>query len=396
MQLTFETAREASPGAVLAKNIGRFWPAYRRWFLAGGGAQSASLAEASRALRDRMPELQRIFDRLVELGPDDPLFARFLTLYRPPAFIGACSIAVLGGGHGPGLVRNYDFDPGLAEGVILESAWRGRRVLGTADCLWGLVDGLNEDGLALALTFGGRREAADGFGIPLILRYVLETARDVPDALEALRAVPSHMAYNVGLVDRGGRHAVVHLAPGGGAMVAAEPVATNHQDRVHWPEQARFTASVQRKHHLLRLTQQRLATDAMADGFLEPPLYRTQYGVGFGTLYTAVLEPVARKVSYRWPGQHLDCTLGRLAGRSLTVTYLDGHGARWHPAPTVELSCDPTATAFAAALDGMAAGLHAAGCPADPGLVERLQGSDAPWARLSELWQPRRPGRLSG
>jgi hypothetical protein len=41
--------------------------------------------------------------------------------------------------------------------VVLGSAFTGRRVVGVSDCLWGLIDGMNDAGLAASLAFGGRR-----------------------------------------------------------------------------------------------------------------------------------------------------------------------------------------------------------------------------------------------
>jgi len=38
--------------------------------------------------------------------------------------------------------------------------------MGMSDCLWGLLDGVNGDGLCASLTFGGRRIVGVGFGIP--------------------------------------------------------------------------------------------------------------------------------------------------------------------------------------------------------------------------------------
>ncbi len=73
------------------------------------------------------------------------------------------------------LVRNYDYHPALWDGVLLSSSWTGRRVIAMLDSLWGVLDGINEDGLAVSLAFGGRQVVGEGFGMPLILRYVLET-----------------------------------------------------------------------------------------------------------------------------------------------------------------------------------------------------------------------------
>lgn len=87
----------------------------------------------------------------------DPVAAKFLTGFQPPAYISACSQAVLVDKEIQ-LVRNYDYHPELMEGTILLSAWNGKKVMATVDCLVGVVDGINEDGLAISLTFGGRKE----------------------------------------------------------------------------------------------------------------------------------------------------------------------------------------------------------------------------------------------
>ena len=66
----------------------------------------------------------------------------------------------------PVLVRNYDYNPDLFEWVVYSSKFAGRKVIGTSDCLWGLVDGMNDDGLVISLTHGGRQSSAPGFAIP--------------------------------------------------------------------------------------------------------------------------------------------------------------------------------------------------------------------------------------
>ena len=59
-----------------------------------------------------MPELLPTWEKLTELADGDPTIARLLTLYRPPAFLPACSQAVsVGVGETPVLVRNYDYQP---------------------------------------------------------------------------------------------------------------------------------------------------------------------------------------------------------------------------------------------------------------------------------------------
>ena len=140
------------------------------------------------------PSWSRPTSACVELAGGDELAARFLSLYRPPGFVVGCSQAAWNRDGDPVLVRNYDYPASRAEGIISSTAWTEGRVIGMSDCLWGLLDGVNEAGLAASLTFGGRRVVGDGFGIPLVVRYLLETCRTVADAREALARLPVHAA----------------------------------------------------------------------------------------------------------------------------------------------------------------------------------------------------------
>ena len=89
-------------------------------------------------------------------------------------------------------VRLCDRHRGIGgDGLILHTAWAGGRVIASIDCLWGCLDGMNEAGLAVSLSFGGRRAVGDGFGIPIVLRYVLEFCRTAADAADVLRRVPA-------------------------------------------------------------------------------------------------------------------------------------------------------------------------------------------------------------
>jgi predicted choloylglycine hydrolase len=164
-------------------------------------------------LKRYMPELTGTWERLVELSGGDETAARMLTLYDPPRFLPGCSQLALPG-ETPMLIRNYDYRPDLCERVVFSSAFTGRRVIGSSDCLWGLLDGMSDAGLAISLAFGGRRGVASGFGIPLIIRYVLELADTLADAVAVLARVPVNMAYNLTVLDRSGDTASVFVAPG--------------------------------------------------------------------------------------------------------------------------------------------------------------------------------------
>jgi predicted choloylglycine hydrolase len=89
-----------------------------------------------------------------------------LSMWRPPTFAVGCSQVVIPGEQ-PILIRNYDYDQSHFEAVIASTNYSGhRRVLGTSDMLWGLLDGMNEDGLAISLTFGADPAVAKALGSP--------------------------------------------------------------------------------------------------------------------------------------------------------------------------------------------------------------------------------------
>ena len=142
---TFRAIEELQPGAKWQAVFEEAWPAYERWFLKEGEDARASYATSVRMLRSYMPELVPVHERFVALAGGDDLAARLLTLYKPPAYIAFCSQGAVTKDT-PVLVRNYDYTPALFEGVILSTKLGDRRVIGTSDCLWGLLDGMNDAG----------------------------------------------------------------------------------------------------------------------------------------------------------------------------------------------------------------------------------------------------------
>ena len=302
MELVFEALREGVPGARWQALFRARWPAYKAWYLTEGIAARPTYLQCISALRRHMPELMPIYERLCALAGGSDLSARFLSLYRPPPYISGCSQAVWRGGE-PVLVRNYDYDPRLCDGLILDTAWCGGRVIAAIDSLWGCLDGMNEAGLAVSLSFGGRRAIGDGFGIPIVLRYVLEFCRTAADAADVLRRVPTHMAYNVTAIDRTGAFFTAQLAPDRPVLISQAPLATNHQGEVEWQRHADATLSIERVRFLVRqLSRRGMSAPQLAEAFLRPPLHSKAYERGYGTLYTAIYRPARGEVEYRWPG----------------------------------------------------------------------------------------------
>ena len=299
--LMMHAYRELTPGPRWRALLDATWPAYRSWYLSEGDSARPDLEECAAALQTHLPELVGTWNRLRQLAGDDTA-ARMLSMWRLPAFAVNCSQAVVPGER-PVVVRNYDYDPALFEAVIASTDYSGERpVLGTSDMLWGLLDGMNGDGLAVSLTYGGRGVSGEGFAIPIVIRYLLETCTTVEEAIAALRRIPVSQSYNLALADTAGDHATVFVAPGSAAVVSRLQVTTNHfLDTVERPAHAARFRSVERQ-DLLRTIRERDGDEQdLVAAMLAPPVRAEEFDAGFGTLYTVAYSPADRRATWHWP-----------------------------------------------------------------------------------------------
>ncbi len=292
---------EPTPGPRWKALFDATWPAYRSWYLSEGDAARPDLAEATAMLARHMPELLPTYRQLVELAGDDEVAARMLTMWNLPAFLPSCSQAVLTQ-PAPVLCRNYDYSPDLWEATIYSSAFTGRKVIGTGDCLWGLLDGMNDAGLVVSLTFGGRPGSGPGFAIPLVVRYLLEVAETAEQAKDLLRRLPIAMSYNLTVIDADGKSFTAFVAPDTEPEFFAAPIATNHRgDEPEYPERAASLQSVPRLNRLAEVVAQQPTPEELGAAFQAEPLYNRNYSKAFGTLYTALYRPKEQVVEYIWP-----------------------------------------------------------------------------------------------
>ncbi|MDZ7648969.1 MAG: C45 family peptidase [Cytophagales bacterium] len=300
MHISFSCVNEDKPGEKWKALFDRTWPHYKTWFLSEGYFARKGYVSSAGELNDHMPELFSLYKNLVGLAGGGDLEARFLSMYCPPAYMSGCS-QVAWTQNSTSLIRNYDYSFKMFEGMLLKTNWL-QPVIGVSDCTWGLLDGMNASGLAASLTFGGRKITGDGFGIPIIIRYILETSKNVKEGLAILKRVPVHMAYNVTMIDSSGAFVTVYLSPDRPAMIVNSAVATNHQEELEWGDYATLTDTIERKRHLERLVSSNEETEtSMIGHFLQPPLYSTNFEKAFGTLYTILYKVEKGKVEIHWP-----------------------------------------------------------------------------------------------
>jgi predicted choloylglycine hydrolase len=191
----------------------------------------------------------------------------------------------------------------------------------------GALDGINSDGLAVSMSFGGRLQFGTGFGIPMVLRYLLEYAGDVAEACELMQRVPVHGAYNVMLLDRENRFETLAVVPGQEMLKMGTRVSTNHQPGGSWPIYEEKVHTHQRYRYLDEITAAgRLSSRQFSHKFLQPPLYSTQFGRGFGTLYSAAFYPQSRSCEYLWPEHSWAFDLGRFDDSNFAINFVDPEG----------------------------------------------------------------------
>ena len=321
-QLTFRAVDEAAPGEKWRSLFELHWPAFERWYLSETERERPSYLACLNALSKHMPELVPTYRWLCELSGGRDLPSRMLSLYRPPPYITGCSQAVMATGQTNVLVRNYDYPPELCEGTILSTCWNGRRVIAMSDCLWGVLDGMNEGGLAISLAFGGRKTVGDGFGAPIILRYILEFCGTTEVAARVLARVPTHMAYNITVSDARGHYVTAMIGPDREASIKRIPMATNHQKKIEWYAHALASETLIRERQLAILLEDEETTEErLISSFFSPPLFRSDYRRGLGTIYTAVYHPLEGRVHYCWPGHSMELSFDHFEEGSVNILY---------------------------------------------------------------------------
>lgn len=296
------------------------WLAYQAWYLDEGEAARPTYFQCIQALKSHMPELYPIYRNLTEHLEADDLMARFLSLYNPPSFYSGCSQMVTKHDGNAWLVRNYDFPQSLCEGQVMLSAWGEKKVLGMTDCLWGILDGINEDGLACSLNFGGHGVKGDGFGITIVLRYLLETCSNVAQAIDKLSSIPVHLDYTVALADATGEHATVYLSPEHSPVVTKHLVSANHQQQFVDENELFLPDSIARLAKLEYISRYYSEPHTVASQFLQPPLYRSHQDYRYGTLYTSMYDCANKQAHYIWPCSTQTVSFEHFSPQTNTIT----------------------------------------------------------------------------
>jgi hypothetical protein len=161
------------------------------------------------------------------MGIDSSSALRLYTLYGAGSFFRpGCSIFAVGRERSADgritVGRNYEWSPSLCDMAVTGVApGGGYASLGCAYQTLGRIDGINEHGLFIGMTGSiARRSSPDGFLFPIIVRAVLDKAKNVDEAVNLLKRIPHADGFNYLVADRSGSAARVEPLPGGEVNVA--------------------------------------------------------------------------------------------------------------------------------------------------------------------------------
>lgn len=314
--LEFRAVDDTCPGSTLVEIFQEYWPAYERWMR---NSMDTSDNEHQTQLKNLMPELFPVYESLLESFGGGVEKAQFLSLYNPPRVVRGCAQIVLDTADGPVLLRSYDHHPALLDSIILKSAWIDRSVLAMTDCIWGVLDGINDHGLAVSLSFGGKDKVGPGFAAPLIARYILETCETIDDAKSVLKRVPVYMPYTFLVTDTSGTFVTAYTGPEEPTRFVERRASTNHQSTTDWPEYCKFTQSIERLDILETMLDQSKEKPEALDQFLTPPLWRNDYAHASGTLYVAEYRTNARSLTLHWPTTQEHFSLDEFTDRNFKI-----------------------------------------------------------------------------
>lgn len=311
MEKLFRAVDEPQPDAFIRQSIEE-----GRAFVANWYAKAERIPdpeECRRRIALHMPEILGLFDNLAGFAGDDPAMIAALAGIDPPPLIPAgCTVRAFTRPR-PTILRNYDFHPDATSAVILRTEWSGRHVLGMSEGISGLLDGVNDAGVAAALTFGGRHVYGAGFSIVHTIRYLLQVASDVKEAADVLRRMPCAWSHNVLVQDKSGKSIRAELAPDREPLVTEGNAATNHQVDVEpRPDSAR------RFDTACALVDDAETARAV---FVEGDLRKEDFDEWLGTLYTAEYVPGESAVTFHWRDGKWDQSLTQFDPGERRVVY---------------------------------------------------------------------------
>ncbi|MGG3914140.1 C45 family autoproteolytic acyltransferase/hydolase [Rossellomorea vietnamensis] len=219
--------------------------------------------------------------------------------YRVDYVKSGCSI-VTGNDY---LIRNYDYHPKTYEGryTFYQPTDKGYAIIGPSQRVTGRMDGMNEKGLALGYNFMHRKNPGDGFICCMIGRLILESCKDVTEAVDMLKEIPHRHSFSYVVYDRSGETFIVETSPRG-VEVRKGNACTNHFE-IMTDENRNHLVDSKRRLSILKETGDQDAHSAfrlMND--TDKGVFSDLYGSWAGTIHTSAYFPKEMKAWFALGG----------------------------------------------------------------------------------------------
>ena len=173
--------------------------------------------KCERVVKEHMPDILDELQGIAEATHYDMnrLKALALALNAHPG----CSVMAISGEHTtdgkPLFARNFDwYESAQKRSALIDAQVPNKlRHISSNDTLIGRYDGINEAGLAIAISYVAGRADKVGVMFPLAVRHVLDTCRTTQEGVAFLESIPHVRATNFLLMDASSTIATVEASP---------------------------------------------------------------------------------------------------------------------------------------------------------------------------------------
>lgn len=228
------------------------------------------------------------------------------------------------------MIRNYDNDPLSYEGriILFKPTNNGYATIGPTMQITGRTDGLNENGLVMGYNFINTKQSEDGFVCNMIGRILLQTCRDVDEAIALLKEIPHRHSFSYVLLDACGKSVVVEASPREVAVNEAN-ICTNHFHILTNENRYRMDDSIRR---FKEMNEQQYYINDSYEAFkmmndMDGGIFSTNYGAWSGTLHTALYDAKKLLAGFAIGGNRLPYMISFmdwLQGKKLNVKKING------------------------------------------------------------------------
>lgn len=210
--------------------------------------------------------------------------------YRVYAKDSGCSI-FLGTDY---MVRNYDYNPATYDGrfSLFQPNDGGYAQIGPTSRVTGRMDGMNEHGLSMGYNFMHRKKPGDGFVCYMIGRLILETCKNIDEAVALLKEIPHRTSFSYILMDKQNRRITVEATPRS-VVTKQNNLCTNHFEVLTHENRNYIKESIERYNRIEHITNEHMSLEDAIRYFNDPQyeIYSKLFKSWSGTIHTSAYIP---------------------------------------------------------------------------------------------------------